>query len=280
MVRIGVHVSIAGGIDKAVDRAIDRGCDVFQIFSRSPRGWGMKDLSEAEIKSFVKKLQAAGIGPAFDHMPYLPNLASPKEEVYERSVVNLSAELKRCSMLAIPYLVTHLGSHLGSGWDEGFRRIVGAIERSLSEADSDVMLLLENTAGTKNSMGSSFDEIAAIIDALGKRRLGICLDTCHAFAAGYDLRDKKGLNETLDKFDDALGLDMLKLIHLNDSHGSLGSKLDRHEHISLGEIGVQGFRAILHNDDLRNVPMILETPIDSRRDDLGNIKAARELASE
>lgn len=280
MVRIGVHVSIAGGIDKAVDRAIDRGCDVFQIFSRSPRGWGMKDLSEAEIKSFVKKLQAAGIGPAFDHMPYLPNLASPKEEVYERSVANLSAELKRCSMLAIPYLVTHLGSHLGSGWDEGLRRIVGAIERSLSEANSDVVLLLENTAGTKNSMGSSFDEIAAIIDALGKRRLGICLDTCHAFAAGYDLRDKKGLNETLDKFDDALGLDMLKLIHLNDSHGSLGSKLDRHEHIGLGEIGVQGFRAILHNDDLRNVPMILETPIDSRRDDLGNIKAARELASE
>jgi deoxyribonuclease-4 len=280
MVKIGVHVSIAGGIDKAVGRAQNLGCDVFQIFSHSPRGWGMKDISEAEAKRFVEKLQAAGIGPVFDHMPYLPNLASPKEDIFEESVTSLSAELKRCEMLRIPYLVTHLGSHLGSGWEEGAKRIVAAIKRSISEVDSDVILLLENTAGTKNSMGSTFNEIATIIESSGKRRLGICLDTCHAFAAGYDLRDERGLRETLKELDDAALLDMLKLIHLNDSKGALRSRLDRHEHIGMGEIGARGFRAILHNEHLRKLPMVMETPVDSRRDDLGNLTVVRDLASE
>ncbi len=279
MVQVGVHVSIAGGIDNAVDRAAEKGCDVFQIFSRSPRGWRSKDLPDAEIESFVNKLEASGVGLAFDHMPYLPNLASPKDDVYEKSVAALSEELKRCGALRIPYLVTHLGSHLGSGWDGGSGRIVDAIERAFSVVDNGVVLLLENTAGTKNSMGSTFEEIAAISEALGKRRLGICLDTCHAFAAGYELRDERGIGETLEKFDGAVGLEMLKLLHLNDSQGGLGSRLDRHEHIGLGKIGTQGFKAILHHNALKSIPMVLETPVDSRRDDLGNLRMVREMAS-
>jgi deoxyribonuclease-4 len=279
MVRMGVHVSIAGGLDKAVDRAVEKGCDVFQIFSRNPRGWRSKDLSSDDVKKFLARMTASGLALAVGHMPYLPNLASPKEEVYVRSVDLLSAELERCQQLCIPYLVTHLGSHLGSGWDAGLRRIVDALDVAFSRSNGDAMLLLENTSGTKNSMGSSFEEIAAIIDAVGSARLGVCLDTCHLFAAGYELRTPQGLKSTLEQFDNAVGLDLLKLVHLNDSRGHLGSRLDRHEHIGLGEIGANGFRGILGDESLRDLPMILETPIDVRRDDTGNLRAARALAS-
>jgi deoxyribonuclease-4 len=279
MVRVGVHVSIAGGIANAVDRAMKRGCDVFQIFSRNPRGWKYKDLKQKDIKSFILNLEKSGIGPAFDHMPYLPNLASSREEIYSQSVATLTAELLRCGQLHIPYLVTHLGSHLGLGREAGLRRIEEAIDAAFSKADNSVILLLESTAGTKNRMGGSFEDMAAIIDALDSQRLGICLDTCHLFAAGYDLRTKEGLNQTLREFEGTIGLDRLELVHLNDSKGSLGSGLDRHEHIGLGAIGVDGFKAILAYEKIRDVPIILETPIDSRRDDIGNLKVVRELAS-
>jgi deoxyribonuclease-4 len=279
MVRMGVHVSIAGGLDKAVDRAVERGCDVFQIFSRNPRGWRSKDLSCDDVSKFLAKMKASGMVMAVDHMPYLPNLASPKEDVYSKSVDLLLVELERCQRLRIPYLVTHLGSHLGSGWNAGSRRIVDALDVAFSRSNCDVMILLENTSGTKNSMGSSFKEIAAIIGALGSKRLGVCLDTCHLFAAGYELRTPQGLRSTLEQFDDALGLERLKLVHLNDSRGLLGSKLDRHEHIGLGGIGAEGFREILRDESIRGLPMILETPVDERRDDAGNLRAARALAS-
>ena len=279
MVRVGVHVSIAGGIAKAVDRAAEKGCDVFQIFSRSPRGWRFNDLSAEEAKSFTTKLEKSGIGPVFDHMPYLPNLASPDEDIYSQSISTLTAELFRCGQLHIPFLVTHLGSHRGTGQEKGLSRLVGAISSAFSETENSVMLLLENTAGTKNSMVGSFKDIAAIIDALDTKRVGVCLDTCHLFGAGYELRTPEGLGTTLDEFETLIGLDRLKLVHLNDSKGELGSALDRHEHIGLGRIGEDGFRTILRNETIKSTPMVLETPIDSRRDDLGNLKVARELAS-
>ena len=279
MVRAGVHVSIAGGIDKAVDRAAEKGCDVFQIFSRSPRGWRFKELSTEEAERFASKLKKSGIGPVFDHMPYLPNLASPKEDVYEQSVSNLTAELYRCGQLQIPYLVTHLGSHSGSSKEEGLRRLVDAVLMSFSKTENEVMLLLENTAGTKNSMGGSFEDIAAILDGLDSDRLGVCLDTCHSFGAGYELRTPEGIRGTLKEFDSTIGLKRLKLVHLNDSKGDLGSALDRHEHIGLGKIGKDGFRSILRNKTIKSVPLILETPIDSKRDDLENLRVTRELAS-
>lgn len=284
MVHMGVHVSVAGGLDRAVDRAAEIGCDVFQIFSRNPRGWRSRDISSEEMERFLAKMKASGISMAFDHMPYLPNLASPKEDVYSRSVEVLSSELQRCRDLGIHYLVTHLGSHLGSGRGAGLSRIVKAIETAFSASSGQVVLLLENTSGTKNSMGSSFEEIAEILNTLesmsiNRARLGICLDTCHLFAAGYELRTQKGLDETLEQFDEALGLDRLRLLHLNDSVGAIGLHLDRHEHIGLGEIGVPGFVTILQNKDLRDLPMILETPVDERRDDTGNLRVARSLAA-
>jgi len=279
MVRLGVHVSVAGGVDRAVDRAKAAKCDIFQIFSSNPRCWRSRSLSDDEAERFVAKFKESGLDLAVDHMPYLPNLASPKEDVYAKSVEALATELKRCEKLGIPYLVTHLGSHLGAGWEQGLGRIVSALETAFLTAENDVVLLLENTAGTKNSMGGSFHDIAAIIDSLDTRRLGVCLDTCHLFAAGYELITPDGLEATLDQSDRIIGLQMLKLLHLNDCKGSLGSRLDRHEHIGLGQIGEQGFRTILGCPAMKGLPMILETPVDSRRDDSRNLGVVRQLAS-
>jgi len=277
--KLGVHVSISGSIDMAVDRAIERNCTTFQIFTRNPRGWKFKPLSTDEAKSFVDRLVASGIGPAVAHMPYLPNLASPKKSIYAMSLKTLIAELDRCGRLKIPYLVTHLGSHLGRGMEVGFERIIDACNVALSKVKNNVMLVLENTAGTKNSMGSSFEDIRYIIERIAAReRVGICFDTCHGFAAGYDLQDTEAVQKTLEAFDKILGLRLLKAIHLNDSKGKLGSHIDRHEHIGMGFIGDEGFRAILHHQSLKDLPFILETPIDNRRDDFGNLRKVRELA--
>jgi deoxyribonuclease-4 len=281
MVRIGVHVSIAGSIDKAVDRAKERECDTFQIFSRNPRGWKIKELTEPETLRFIEKVEHSEIFPPVDHMPYLPNLAAPTDDVYKQSVAALIEELKRCDSLHIPYLVTHLGSHRGSGKAEGFRRIMEAINIAFNEANNSVMLLLENTAGTKNSMGGTFEDIRRIMDYIEhKDRIGICFDTCHAFVAGYELRTEERLNATMQHFDEVIGLDHLKLIHLNDAKAGLDSRLDRHEHIGLGYIGEDGFRVILKDARIKELPMILETPVDNRRDDRGNIQKVRELATQ
>ncbi len=214
-------------------------------------------------------------------MPYLPNLASSRDEVYAKSVQALTAELERCRMLGLAYLVTHLGSHLGAGRQSGLERIVAALEIALDGSRGQTVLLLENSSGTRNSMGSTFEDIAAILDALAgeEQRLGVCLDTCHLHAAGYDLGSSQALESTLERFNGCIRMDRLRLIHLNDCRGVLGAHLDRHEHIGLGQIGEEGFRAILTHPILSRLPMILETPQDSRRDDGANLEAARRLAS-
>jgi deoxyribonuclease-4 len=281
MLRLGVHVSVAGGIDRAVSRAQEKGCDAFQIFSSNPRGWLSSPISRQSAERFVSSLSQSGLFPAVDHMPYLPNLASARDEVYQKSVQALALELDRCRILGISYLVTHLGSHLGAGRESGMERIVSALEAALEGESGRTVLLLENSSGTRNSVGSSFQEIATIIDSLPqeKERIGVCLDTCHLHAAGYDLRSSQALESVLDQFRDCIKMEHLRLIHLNDCRGGLGAHLDRHEHIGLGQIGEEGFRAVLSHPALSGLPMILETPQDSRRDDLGNLETARHLAS-
>ena len=278
MVRVGVHVSIAGSLDLAVDRAKNAGCDVFQQFSRNPRGWAYKPLSDEDCDTYRAKIKATGIIPV-DHMPYLPNLASPKPEIYEKSVPALAAELDRCGKLGIPYLVTHLGHHLGDGIAGGRARVIRAINTAIDGSDNSVMLLLENTAGEKNSVGSSFEHIRGIIDGLSApERIGICFDTCHAFAAGYELMTDEGIADTLAQFDEQVGIRNLKVVHLNDTKADKGSGLDRHEHIGMGFIGEDGFRRILHHPAFKDLPLVCETPVDDRRDDRGNIAKVRELA--
>jgi deoxyribonuclease-4 len=278
MVKVGVHVSIAGSLDLAVDRALDAGCDVFQMFSRNPRGWGFKPLTDADAELFRKKIATTGILPV-DHMPYLPNLASPKPEIWEKSVQTLTTELDRCGRLGIPYLVTHLGHHLGDGMAGGRQRVITAINQALAAQESPTLLILENTAGEKNSVGSSFEHIRAIMDGIKEpSRTGVCFDTCHAFAAGYELRTEAGLAGTLEQLEEQIGTKNLRVIHLNDTKGDLGSGLDRHEHIGMGFIGEDGFRRILHHPVFSKLPLVCETPVDDRRDDRGNIAKVRELA--
>lgn len=276
--RLGLHLSISGSIDRVFDRAAKKGCNTSQMFSRNPRAWRSRGLTSQEIESFKTKLSRSDVWPIIIHTPYLLNLASPKESVYHKSIKVLQDELQRAGELDVPYVVTHLGSHLGYGKKEGLRRIVDAINDVLSAVRNDVVLLLENTAGSKNSTGSSFEDIGHIISRVEERsRIGVCFDTCHAFAAGYDLVSKGAVEHTLRRFDRTIGLDELKLVHLNDSKGGLGSKIDRHEHIGMGKIGEMGFKNILQSM-LGQLPLILETPIDHRRSDTENMRKVRELA--
>ena len=278
---VGVHVSIAGSVDKSVDNAIARGCTAFQIFTRNPRGWAAKPLLDKDIKNFKEKLAASKIDrfATVAHMPYLPNLSSPEDDPFAKSLNSLSDEIKRCGRLGIPYLVAHLGSHKGAGDQKGIEKLVKAFTKAVAENQNDVIVLLENTAGYKNSVGSNFEQLATIFSQLKPaKRFGICLDTCHAFAAGHDLRTQKDATLTLKNFDSAIGIEHLKILHLNDSKGEIGCNVDRHEHIGLGKIGETGLSHVIKFANSKKIPIILETPIDDRRDDVGNIKKVKELA--
>ena len=278
---VGVHVSIAGSVDRSVENAVVRGCTAFQIFTRNPRGWIAKPLLDKDIANFKEKLAASKIDrlATVAHMPYLPNLSSPEEDPFAKSFKSLSDEAKRCGRLGIPYIVAHLGSHKGAGDQKGIERLVKAFTKAAAENQNDVTILLENTAGYKNSVGSNFDQLASILWQLKPaKRFGVCLDTCHAFAAGYDLRTEKAVSLTLEKFDNTIGIEHLKVLHLNDSKGEIGCNVDRHEHIGLGKIGETGLSHVIRFADSKKIPIILETPIDDRRDDIGNIKKVKELA--
>lgn len=278
--RIGCHVSIAGSIDMAVNNAVERECSAFQIFTRNPRGWHAKALSDQDAGAFKSKMESSGIDrmATCAHMPYLPNLATPKDDGFERSVRTLIDEAARCARLRIPYLVTHLGSHLGTGDDAGIRRLVAGLSEAGRE-DNDTVILLENTAGQKNSIGSDFEQLGQIFAQLRPaEKFGVCLDTCHAFVAGYDLRTPEAVGETFAEFDRHVGLENLKIIHLNDAKGEIGCNLDRHYHLGLGGIGQDGIAAVIRLANQRKIPLILETPIDETRDDFGNVAKAKELA--
>ena len=278
--QIGAHVSISGSLDLAVDNAVERECNAFQIFTRNPRSWFAKDLDPVQVKKFKEKLQKSRIDrmATCAHMPYLPNLSSPDEDGYQKSIKSMTQEIERCHELGIPYLVTHLGSHKGSGEENGIRRLVGALNK-VAETNADVIILLENTAGQKNSVGSDFTQLEEIFSKCKpSKKFGICLDTCHAFVAGYDLRTKEDVTKAIKKFDDSIGLENLKILHLNDSKGELNSNRDRHDHIGLGEIGKEGLGEIVKIMNKNNIPIVLETPIDDTRDDFENISKAKSLA--
>ena len=277
--KIGLHVSISGSIDMAVDNAIERECTAFQIFTRNPRSWFAKDLSLDEAKKFKDKLAVSKIDrmAICAHMPYLPNLSSPEDEGYQKSIKSMIKEIERCDKLGIPYLVTHLGSHKGSGEENGIRRLTDALNK-VAETKADVIILLENTAGQKNSVGSDFKQLAEIFSKCKpEKKFGVCLDTCHAFVAGYDLRTKESVKEQIKEFNDTVGIKNLKILHLNDSKGELNSNRDRHDHIGLGEIGKEGLGEIIKIMNKNNIPIVLETPIDDIRDDFHNIEEAKSL---
>jgi len=278
--KFGMHVSIAGSIDRAVDNATNLKCTAFQMFTRNPREQAVKGLVSEEVKRFRAKLASSEIDKhaVCVHMPYFPNLSSTHEDIYKKSIDILTEEMHRCGVLGVPYLVIHLGNHMGTGEEFGTRNLVHACNSTIESVKNDVVILLENSAGTKNSIGSKFEDIRKILDQIEpRRRVGVCLDTCHAFAAGYELRTKKDVQGVIDEFDKVVGLKELKIVHLNDCRGDLNSRMDAHEHIGMGHIGEQGFTAILSNEVLKSIPFIMETPIDNRKDDNGNLKKCQEL---
>jgi deoxyribonuclease-4 len=274
-VKLGFHVSITESIDLSFDRATKLGCTTFQIFTRNPRAWRAKPLQIREIKSFRRKHRESKINPVFSHMPYIPNLASPRDDIYEKSLDALIEEIDRCNELGIRYIVTHIGSHTGSGVVKGKTRLIQALGRASDEKGP--MILLENSSGSGDQLGSKLNELAEISKVIGGSRVGICFDTCHAFAAGYNIASKEGLNATLREISRTVGFSRLKLVHLNDSLGELGSRIDHHEHIGLGKIGQDGFRHILASQLIKK-PLIMETPLDDKRSDIDNMKKVYEFA--
>jgi deoxyribonuclease-4 len=278
----GAHMSIAGGMERAVDRAQMVGCDVLQVFTKNNNQWRAAPFRDGEVVAFRRRLRETGIGPVVAHGGYLINLAARSKPLWKKSLAAFIVELERCATLGIPYLVTHPGSHGGAGEAEGIRRAAEALEAALA-AVAGPMVLLETTAGQGTSLGWRFEQLAAIRAAVGagaRRRIGVCLDTCHLFAAGYDFRRPETYRALRHGLAATLGLDLARAIHANDSKKPLGSRVDRHEHIGRGQIGAAGFRQFVRDPAWRGVPILLETPKepDFRRTDRRNLAVLRRLA--
>lgn len=268
---LGAHMSISGGLHLAFDRLKEVQGKALQIFTKNERQWKAAAIEPEAAKLFVQYWQNAGAIPVAAHDTYLINLAAVDQIKLEKSVAAFAEELRRAELLGIPFLITHPGSHLGRGMEAGLRRLVKNLDLALDVSKtSAVAVLIETTAGQGTNLGSSFEEIAFILaESSNRERLGVCFDTCHAFAAGYDLRDEEAYHKTFREFDKIIGLQHLKFFHLNDSKKDFGSRVDRHEHIGKGCIGLEGFRLLLNDPRFKDHPMVLETP---KEKDLENDK--------
>ncbi len=277
---LGAHVSVAGGLDKAFPRAIESGCTALQIFTKNANRWQVKPITEEEACAFRQAWQESGIGPVMAHDAYLINLASPKDGVWEKSKNALCDELTRCAQLGMTDLVMHPGAHLGTGEKAGLERIRAAFHEILAETPPEVRLLLENTAGQGSYFGGDFAHLASLLEGFDEKRFGVCFDTCHAHAAGYDLSTEAGYEKTMAEFDRLVGLEQIKAFHLNDSLKPCGSKVDRHAHIGQGTIGRAGFACLMQDQRFVAIPMVLETPKGDRDEmDAVNLALLRELAA-
>lgn len=262
---LGCHLSIAGGIDKSIDRAQNLGINALQIFSHNPRSWGMRPLKEGEDSTFILKRKACDIEYAVIHTSYLINLASPEDDLYRKSIEILKQEIDRADRLQIKHIVTHIGAHRGQGLKDGINRAGCALlslREYLSGTKTGVKLLLENTAGSGTTVGSTFSQLKKLFDIaqFDNNLLGFCFDTAHALACGYDLFTNKGLEDTISQMGSDIGYCKLGLIHLNDSKYEIGSRKDGHEHIGKGHIGIGGLKGLINHPRLRHLPFILETP--------------------
>ena len=280
-VRLGVHVSIAGGVSKSPERARSLGCNTMQIFSHNPRQWAKSSIPDDEVKRFRELRAAYDINPVFIHTSYLINLAARSGEVLRKSIEFLSYELEIADALGVEYVVLHTGSAAGDDEKEARYRAVSSLLKAAGRGGYRARLLLENTAGERGDITSTMRSLADIIEGCrGEGIAGVCIDTCHAFAAGYDLTTAEGAARLIDEIDEYIGLDKLKLVHLNDSKRPAGSGVDRHDHIGEGYIGMRGFVNFLSSKPVSRVPMILETPKSGDDDDLRNLKKVISILSD
>lgn len=277
----GAHMSISGGLAKAFARGESVGCEAMQIFSKSERQWAAKPILPEDAAAFRAEQARSGIGPVVVHDSYLINLAAPADELWEKSIAAFAHELERCQQLGIPYIVTHPGAHTGSGEEAGLQREAVALERLFAEGvGGDTMVLLETTAGQGSCLGNRFEHLARLFELLPGHhaRLGVCVDTCHIFAAGYDIRDAERYAATFAELDRVVGLANVRCFHLNDSQKDLGSRVDRHAPIGQGCIGQEAFRLLVNDPRFHGLPMIIETPKgDDMAEDRENLGLLRSL---
>jgi len=281
---LGAHQSIAGGYFRCVEIAKETGCDVVQLFTKNNNQWRAKDISDEDVTLFQEALKSHNIGQPTSHASYLINLGSPADELWQKSIEGMMVELQRAARLGIRYVVMHPGAGVTLCEEDGIARVASAIDeihRRLPECAAEI--LLENTAGQGSCLGWKFEHLAEIISAtLQPERLGVCFDTCHAFAAGYDLSQADGYKQMWKTFDKVVGIERIKAIHLNDSKKDLGSRVDRHDHIGRGKIGLEAFRLLLSDKRFRKVPMYLETPKEEENGeamDVVNLRVLRSLVA-
>ncbi len=285
--RLGAHLSLGNGMVRAADRAAEIGASAIQVFSDNPASWRRRHTLPPELAAFRDRLKALDIAPLAIHAPYLVNLASPDPEFFDRSVRTIAHELEVAGAYGALYLNVHIGSHRGAGHDAGTERLANGLVRVLElwdPAPSGVVLVFENGAGGGFGMGARVEDLAAIDAAVvaagvGHERFGFCLDTAHLWGAGYPIGSAAGVDALVEAFDAQLGLDRLRMIHLNDSRHLCGSRMDRHEHVGAGEIGVEGLARILRHPSLEQVTYYIETPGMDEGYDAINIRRARELAA-
>ncbi|QLH77174.1 deoxyribonuclease IV [Halosimplex rubrum] len=274
MTRVGAHTSIAGGVPNAVDEQLEIGGTCGQIFSHSPQVWQDPDIGDDEAAEFRELNEEHDLGPWVIHSSYLVNLCTPKDDLREKSVDSMQKEVDAADKLDIPYVNVHLGAHTGAGVDGGLDNAASALDE-LAIPDG-VTVLVESDAGSGTKLGGDFEHLAEVLDRSGQD-LDVCLDTAHAFAAGYDLSTPEGVEETVAEFDDVVGLDHLECIHLNDSKHACGTNKDEHAHVGEGEIGEDGMRAFLNHEALLDVPLVLETPTEDGKSFAWNVERVREL---
>jgi deoxyribonuclease-4 len=280
---LGAHESVAGGLHLAFARIESVGGEALQIFTRNQRQWHPAELAEDEIELFKKAHEKSGGMPVASHASYLVNLATGKKELLDKSVHNLALELNRCALLGVPYVILHPGSHGGDGVELGLKRFTVGLDKAIKQSGvTTVQILVETTAGQGTGLGSSFAELAYILEnSEFPELLGVCVDTCHSFAAGYEWRTPAGYKETIDTLSSVVGLDKVRFFHLNDSKKELGSRVDRHEHIGKGAIGLAGFKNLLNDTSFAGLPMTLETPkSDNLAEDRENLRVLRSLLAE
>ena len=258
---LGAHMSIAGGLDKAIDRAIATRATTMQIFTKNNKSWFGKNISTEESELFKKKLKESNLVKIMAHTSYLINIGSAKKDVEKKSIEALKHEIERCEQLNIPYLVLHPGSHIGQGEEKAIKQISKNLDKVLEKVSGKTKILLETMAGQGTSIGHTFEQIKEIIQGCThKKKIEVCLDTCHIFSAGYNIATPKGYENTLNHFKKTIGIRKLKAIHLNDSKTKFNSRKDRHENIGKGEIPLKTFELIMNDKQLQNIPKVLETP--------------------
>lgn len=276
---IGAHMSVAGGLEKAFARGEALGCTAMQVFTKNANQWKGKPVTAEQAQLFRRTWEASCVGPVLAHDSYLINLAAPDPDLWRKSLDAFRDEMERCALLGISALVMHPGAHLGTGEAAGLARIAEAFRVVFAEGPEGVTVLLENTAGQGSYIGGPFEHLAEIMERVPDGRFGVCFDTCHAFAAGYDLSTAEGFASVMEEFDRRVGIDRLAAFHLNDSKKGLGAGVDRHEHIGQGGIGREGFRALLRDERFASIPKVLETPKgDDDAFDRMNLATLRELA--